>query len=187
MGKMRKSVNKTDKYKKYKSRIDKIFRIQKKVYKTLLTVALPFFIVSITIVAVFSLFINPLPKVTDENIIREYIPSICYVYSLDTDQNGDFYIHTTFCILRYDAEWNYKYSYVFTSPGNAGYVLSIEKNGFRLESGGHNVVISDTGVLKKTRKEIISSPNRNRNLEVKNNTGKTIYIGQYRRSVPEGL
>ena len=172
----RKSLNKAEKYKKYKSRIDKIFRIQKKVYKTLLTAALPFFIVSITIVAVFSLFINPLPKVTDDNIIREYIPSICDFYSLDIDDNGNFYIHTSLCIMRYDAKWNYQYSYIFSSPRRAVEVLSIDNNMLHLENSVHDVVISDSGLLKRIEKKEPSSTHRNRNLKVKNIMGQTFTL-----------
>ncbi len=161
-----------------KKRIDEIFFVRKRVFKSLLMVTVPFFVVSTLILAVILFLVNPRPKVTNDNVIREYIPSICYFYSLVTDEKGNYYIYTSKCIMRYDANWNYQYSYMYKSDKPA-WTLSIENNTIHLEHALDNVYISDSGQLKKERKTEYSIPEKERSVAIINRDGKAFFLSDF--------
>ena len=170
---MRKTISQ-DKLNRNRKIIDRIFKIHKRVFKALLMVLVPVFIVFGSITATDLLLINRTPKVAADNIIQEYIPSIANYYSLNTDKDGNFYIHNSFCIMFYDANWNYKYSYVITSPEKARYVLTVKDDGLLLENAENVIRISFAGRMEKTKKDHAYQENQNR--EVKNKQGKTFVL-----------
>ena len=142
-------------------------------------VTVPFFVVSTLILAVILFIVNPRPKVTNDNVIREYIPSIGYFFSLNTDEEGNYYIHTSQCIMRYDSNWDYQYSYIYKSPGNASFVLSIENDTLHLENHSYNVYISDSGQLKEERKTEYSDPEKERSVAIINRDGKAFFLSDF--------
>lgn len=120
--------------------------------KASFSVALVSFVISISaLITIFSFrfFINPLPHVESDNIIKEYHPLFSEVISLNIDKNDNFYIQTENCILCFDHNWNYKKSFIFSSEHMASIVLTINNQGLFLEeeSGAYSASITFDGVF----------------------------------------
>lgn len=89
--------------------------------------AITFAISSISYVAE-ELFINPLPHLDEDSIICEYYPIFKEFYSIHTDDNGNFYLHSEVGTLQFDQSWNYEKTYLM-KPGYGHYLLQSADNG----------------------------------------------------------
>ena len=129
--------------------LSKLLNVLKPVNAVLLILA----IVSVLSYGMCELFINPLPKVDNDSIIRDFKPMFCTVHGIYTDNNGSFYVHTTKCIMRFDSEWNYQYSYIYPSSVRSMQALVITDEGLLIGPilyKGESSLISFSGEILYT-------------------------------------
>ena len=136
------------------------------------------FIISGLIIVSCVYIINPVPKINDENIIGYYHPLFSDVYSICIDKYDQYYLHTHSCILCYNADWEYQYSYIYQVSRDSGAVLLITDNGLFVESsvGLPMATISFAGSLTETKNGTYLPERKKRNKTVTNQSGKSFTL-----------
>lgn len=152
--------------------------------KIIFSVVLISFVITISafsIILSFMFFFNAPPHVSNENVIREYRPLFSEVFSLNIDKDENFYIQTENCTLCFDADWDYKQSYIFSSERMASILLSINEQGlfFEEENGAYTAIITFDGAFSSQKSNDFHKIEKTHNLKVQTKQGETYSLKAY--------
>ena len=108
---------------------------------------------------------HPVPHVSEENVIKEYIPIIGKTFSLNIDHNDNFYLQTKSCTMCYSPDWEYKYSYIYSDSNMASLRLAITDQSlvYSRAEGYYQVIILFSGKLTKNTHAQYSLEKKNNN------------------------
>lgn len=133
---------------------------------------------SLIVIFILCCISHPVPRVSSENVIKEYIPVIGKTFSINIDDNDNFYLQTKSCTMCYSSAWEYKYSYIYSDPNMASMRLSITDHSlvYSRAEGYYQVIITFSGRMTKNTDVTYSLNKMYNNKMVKTSKGETFIL-----------